>query len=81
MKKLILSANEQYIEDRNALIPLASQGAMKICSPHGGTPMSACLARQFSREMTRLTEEAGLISPGNLALFDNTAIAPFTLKQ
>ena len=38
-------------------------------------------ASAFTREMIRLSEEEGLTNEGNLALFDNKNIAPFSVEM
>jgi hypothetical protein len=72
-----LMPDEGYITARNKFVLTAAGNAERAVRAN----RSLNLANTFSREMTRLTEEAGLIGPGNLALFDNTKIRPFDVDM
>ena len=67
-----------YVAARHKLIPQAASSAHTLClEKHGKRYSRESYIYEYSREMVRLAEEAGITSPGNLALFDNTKIKPF----
>lgn len=59
----------EYVKARNRFIFKADQLALKAVNATG-TYSKEEHAYQFSYYMTKLTEEAGLIGKGNLALFN-----------
>jgi hypothetical protein len=61
-----------YTSARNKFIPEADRQAMRIMGKYGYSKERH--AYLFNREMTRLTEKAGLIGKGNLALFDSEKV-------
>jgi hypothetical protein len=67
-------ADQEYIDARNRMIGAAERCAKVLAKEGFMHP-----ARAFAHEMTRLTEQAGLIGPGNLALFNNTKLSPFSV--
>jgi hypothetical protein len=59
----------EYVNARNKFIFKADQLALRAVNAKGAYSKEEH-AYQFSYFMTKLTEEAGLISKGNLALFN-----------